>query len=145
MTVKEVYGLNSELLGAINQENGERITNGLMAGELSVVTKFKLNDLLGNIAKFVESVDKLRNDLVDKYGDTEKGSDNKFLNFFIKNEDGSLSENPKVKKFGEEMDKLYVQEVEFECMDISILDLDFKTTEVYPVMFKVIEKLSATE
>lgn len=145
LKISEVYQLNQELLGIQNQETGERVSNGILSAELSLVTKFKLTDLVSNISKYVESVDNLRNGLVEQYGELNQETGQKVLSFFIKDKDGNEIFNPSMEKFNKEMEDLYVQEVEVDVFDIRIEDLDFKTNEIYPIMFDVIKKLSALE
>lgn len=145
ITISEIYVLNQELLGVINQSTGEKLTNGLMSAELSMVTKFKLNSLLNEISSHVKSVDTVRNEIIDKYGEIDSQTGQKVVEYYKKNEDGSYDITEVGKILDEQMAKLYEQDVEIDVMDLTISDIDFKTTEVYPVMFSLIEKLSKKE
>lgn len=143
LTLLEIYQLDSELSGQVNRQNGERVTQGLLGQSLNLKLKFWLNKLKTISAETVESVDKLRNEYITKYGEKdEKGNTSLPLYVVEKNEAGEdvQKSNPKFEEFNVEFDKLLKEEKDVELYAFDIDQFEkLETEEVYPVFFKLIE------
>ena len=78
LKLSEVYGLNAELKGLSNQQTGEIIQKGILDENLSIKTKYSLSKVSTQLVKEIESVEKLREEIIKKYGDVDKDN-----NYFI--------------------------------------------------------------
>jgi len=54
LKLSEVYGLNAELKGIINQQTGEIIQKGILDENLSIKTKYSLSKVSTQLVKEVE-------------------------------------------------------------------------------------------
>lgn len=156
LTLGEIYALESELAGAVNQQTGEKTLKGLLAQQISLLQKYWLTDLAEDLAKHKKNVDGLRNELIKEYGETiENGGMSISLSIDKLDEEGNpvLGEdgkaikvlNPKFQTFNEEMEKLFAETKEIEHYPFKLEDFDFKTDEVYAVFFKLLKPKKETE
>jgi hypothetical protein len=81
----------------------------LLTGEMVLLTRFKLTDLLSTVEKKLENVDKLRDELIKKYGAEDK-TQGFTLSPMRKNENGEDVPNEKFKEFLEEFEPILNQE-----------------------------------
>ena len=74
LTVKlfEIYSLQSELNGLINQQNGEKVKTGILDEEISLVAKYWINQLNDVITAEVKTLDTQREELIKKYGTADE-------------------------------------------------------------------------
>ncbi len=68
----EFYNLDSELNGVINQQNGEKISSGLLAEKLKLTTKYWLTELSKKVAAEKAVVETLKEELIKKHGETDE-------------------------------------------------------------------------
>ena len=73
LKLQEFYSLESELNGLINNQTGETVTKGLLGEKIRLTTKYWLHDLLKKVSTEKESVEKLKEELIKKYGKEENG------------------------------------------------------------------------
>lgn len=150
LTIGEIYSLEAEINGAVNQQTGEKISKGILANPLSMIHRYWLTDLAERIAAHKKTVDKLREELIVKLGETdEKGGYNLPMAVDKKDADGNvvLNEqgqavkelNPAFLEFNDEMNKLFAETKEVEHYPFTIDAFDFKTDESYPVLFKLLK------
>lgn len=124
----EVLQLHQELVG--NEQ-----VQGLLGLPMTMLAKFRLGKLVGELAKEVEAYQKINEELIKKYGEEKDGS------FMIFNyiEDEKTKEkvlNPNLEKYVEEINPILQEEKEVEIPEIKIGD--FQNTKVegyYPVFF----------
>jgi len=144
LKLSEVYGLNAELKGIINQQTGEIIQKGILDENLSIKTKYSLSKVSTQLVKEIESVEKLREEIIKKYGDVDK--DNKYfipqrINEVIDEETKqvvSFDINPKFIQFQTEFESLLQEEVEIDYTPILLDQIDIKS-EINPsILFKLI-------
>ena len=148
----ELLNLEAELTGAINNQTGEKIIEGLLNQKLPVVTKYHLNILLSNLSAEKKTIDALRDELIKKYG-TEDKNGNIGISMVI--ETGEINDkgepikdiNPAYIEFNDEYGELLNQEREIQLPQIKLSDLDkIETKDNYVLVFRyLIEKPSIEE
>jgi hypothetical protein len=156
LTLGDIYTLESELAGAVNQQTGEKTLKGLLSQQISLLQKYWLTDLAEDLAKHKKNVDGIRNDLIKKYGEPiENGGLSIQMSIDKVDEEGNpvLNEegkpvkvlNPQFQLFNEEMEKLFAETKEVEHYPFKIEDFDFKTDESYSVFFKLMKPKKEAE
>jgi len=145
LTVKlfEIYSLQSELSGLINQQTGEKIKNGILDEEIGLVAKYWINQLNDIVTAEVKTLDSQREELIKKYGsEDEQGGVS--LQMVIKEMDKDGKEiskiNPNFAEFNTEFNELLGQEKELSYHPIKLESLkDVKSNNNYPTFFKFVE------
>ena len=145
LTVKlfEIYSLQSELNGLINQQNGEKVKTGILDEEISLVAKYWINQLNDVITAEVKTLDTQREELIKKYGTAdEQGGVS--LQMVIKEMDKDGKEvskmNPNFAEFNKEFNELLSQEKELSYHPIKLETLsEVKSGNNYPTFFKFVE------
>ena len=138
LSVMEMVGLEAELNGLVNQENGEVIAKGLLGEKLDLVTKYRLKKLSDALAAEKKIIDELRGELIKKFG--EEGENGAFSIPMYSDEEKKV-ENPNYIEFKSQYDALMVDEKEFDYTPLSIKDLkDIKTDERYDLVFRLIKE-----
>lgn len=156
LTLGEIYALEAELSGFVNQQTGEKSVKGLLAQSISLLQKYWLTDLAEDLAKHKKNVDNLRNELIQKHGEaTENGGMSISVSVDKLDEEGNpvLGEdgkaikvlNPKFQEFNQEMENLFAETKEIEHYPFKIEDFDFKTDETYAVFFKLLKPKKEAE
>lgn len=150
LTIGEIYLLESEINGVVDQQTGEKQTKGVLGHALSMVHRYWLTDLSEKLAGHKKTVDKLREELITKLGEADdKGGYTLPMTFPVLDENGQpvLDENKKEKRefnpkfieFNDEMNKLFAETKEIEHYPFTIAAFDFKTDETYTVLFKLLK------
>ena len=145
LTVKlfEIYSLQSELNGLINQQNGEKVKTGILDEDISLVAKYWINQLNDVITAEVKTLDTQREELIKKYGTAdEQGGVS--LQMVIKEMDKDGKEvskmNPNFAEFNKEFNELLSQEKELSYHPIKLETLTSVTSgNNYPTFFKFVE------
>ena len=139
----EIYSLQSELNGLINQQNGEKVKTGILDEEISLVAKYWINQLNDVITAEVKTLDTQREELIKKYGTAdEQGGVS--LQMVIKEMDKDGKEvskmNPNFAEFNKEFNELLSQEKELSYHPIKLETLTSVTSgNNYPTFFKFVE------
>jgi len=60
----EIYSLQSELNGLINQQSGEKVKNGILDEEIGLVAKYWINQLNDVVSAEVKTLDTQREELI---------------------------------------------------------------------------------
>lgn len=144
----EFLNLEAEINGLINQQTGETISKGLLGEKLNMITKYWITDLNKRLTSEKESINKLRDELIMKYGSTDEQGGYQ-LSPSIKKEDGVDEDgNPKYKtepnpdffEFQKEYNDLLNQERELEYKPFKIEDFAQVETEGnYQTFFQLIK------
>ena len=138
LSVMEMVGLEAELNGLVNQQNGETIAKGLLGEKLNLVTKYRLKKLSEDLAAEKKIIDDLRNDLIKKFGE-EDGNGMLSIPMFIGEE--QKEENPNFAEFRTQYESLLADEKEFDYTPLSIDELkDVSTDERYDLVFRLIKE-----
>ena len=145
LKLAEFYQLEAELNGVTNQQTGEVVSKGLLSERVKLTTKYWLADLAKRIASEKESIDKLREELVKKYGVEENGSVSIpiYINEVIDDETKELVSrevNPNFVSFQNDFNSLLQEERELEYHPFKLEEFENVETEgVYVTFFKLIE------
>jgi len=145
LKLREFYSLEAELNGLVNQETKEVITKGLLNEKIKLTTKYWLSDLNKKILAEKEAVEKLREELIKKHGDTDETGNvgiSKYINI-VKNEAGQIVDgelSPKFIEFENEFLTLLEEERELEHHAFKLEEFDnVETDGNYPTLFKLIK------
>lgn len=142
----DILQLESEINGFVNQETGEKIYEGFIKQNLSIILKYELTELADTLANERKKVEGLRNDLIKKFGEDD-GKGGLIVKMFdeSKDEEGNVTTrkfNENYLKFDEEYSKLLNAEIEIEHPEITKEDLKEagKSNDSYKVLFRLIKK-----
>lgn len=140
----EFYNLEAELSGTVNQQTGDIISKGLLNEKIKLTTKYWLTDLLKRATDEKQSVEKIKEDLIKKYGkESEEGVSIPMYIDIEKNEQGeviSRKANPDFINFQNEFNTLLQEERELEYKPLSLLDFEsIESNSNYPTLFKLIK------
>ncbi len=141
----DVLQLGHELNGLTNPETGERIYEGFLNQNLSIILKYELTDLGEFLIKERKKIEGLRDELIKKHGTEINGNVAVKMYLEEKDDEGNVVGNvinPKYLEFDNEYNLLLNQEIEIEYPEISKEDLKDagKTKDQYRVLFKLIKK-----
>ena len=138
LSITEIVGLEAELNGLVNQENGEVIAKGLFGEKLDLVVKYRLKKLSDALAAEKKIIDDLRQELIKKFGKEEE--EGKFSIPMWVDEEQKV-EHPDFTEFKKQYDALLLEEKEFEYNPLSLKDIkDIKSDERYDLVFRLIKE-----
>ena len=155
LKLADVLNLEAEINGFTNPQTNEKIINGLLNEKLSLVAKYWLNDLSKKANEIKVDVDKLRDELIKKYGEDD-GTGNVGIVYSVDafNEDGTpmtqLNEagesvqlkrvNPKFIEFQSEYEILLQEEREVEHYEFTLAQFEsVETADNIKVFFTLIK------
>ena len=72
LSLQEIYKLDTELNGFVNQATGEMLSFGLLREKLNLPTKYWLTDLVKRTSLEKSIIDNLKLELIKKYGSKDK-------------------------------------------------------------------------
>jgi len=145
LKLSEFYQLEAELNGLSNQQTGEVISKGLLSEKIKLTTKYWLHDLNKKVAAEKESVEKLKEELIKKYGKEENGAISipLYINEVIDEETKEVVSrelNPDFVKFQNDFNALLSEERELEYRTFKLEEFDGVETEgVYNTFFKLVK------
>jgi len=145
LKLQEFYQLEAELNGVTNQQTGEVVAKGLLSERVKLTTKYWLADLAKKVATEKESIDKLREELVKKYGVEENGSISIpiYINEVIDDETKevvSREVNPNFVSFQNDFNSLLQEERELEYHPFKLEEFEnVETDGVYVTFFKLVQ------
>jgi len=140
----EFYNLDSELNGVVNQQTGEKVSNGLLAEKLKLTTKYWLTELAKKVAAEKNAVESLKEELIKKHGEADENGNIGIQMYtdVVKDEDGNIVEgkpNPKFIEFQNEFNTLLQEEKELEYKPVNLNELESIETEGnYSTFFKLV-------
>jgi hypothetical protein len=146
LTLHEIYKLDTELNGFVDQATGETISLGLLSEDLHLPTKYWLNDLAKKTSSEKSIIDQFKEDLVIKHGSQDENG-NISLNMWInekKDESGNIINpaelNPLFIQFQEEFNTLLQEVKEIEHHEFKLNEFnDVKNRDNYTVFYKLIQ------
>jgi len=145
LKLQEFYSLESELNGLINNQTGETVTKGLLGEKIKLITKYWLHDLLKKVSAEKESVEKLREELIKKYGTEKEGAVSIpiYINEVIDNDTKEIISreiNPSFVLFQNDFNSLLQEERELEYHPFKLEEFEnVETDGVYVTFFKLIK------
>jgi hypothetical protein len=136
LKLHEFYQLEAELNGVTNTKTGEVVAKGLLNEKIKLTTKYWLNDLLKRVSAEKESVEKLKEELIKKYGTTDKEG-NISIPMYVK--DNVNETNPEFTKFQNDFNLILNEDCELEYKSFKLEDFDnVETDNNYNIFFKLI-------
>jgi len=145
LKLSEFYQLEAELNGLTNQQTGEVISKGLLSEKIKLTTKYWLHDLNKKVAAEKESVEKLKEELIKKYGKEENGAISipLYINEVIDEDTKEVVSrelNPDFVKFQNDFNALLSEERELEYHAFKLEEFEGVETEgVYNTFFKLVK------
>jgi hypothetical protein len=137
LSLREIYKLDSELNGFINQETGEILSLGLLSENLSLPTKYWLTDLAKKTSIEKLIIDQLKENLIVKYGSQDKNGNFEIL---VWTDDTKTNFNSSYIQFQEEFNSLLQEVKEIEYHEFKLEEFkDVKTSDNYIVFYKLIQ------
>jgi uncharacterized protein (UPF0216 family) len=140
----EFYNLESELNGLVNQQNGEKISAGLLSEKLKLTTKYWLTELAKKVAAEKTTVETLKEELIKKHGETDETGNISIPMYIdiVKDEDDKIIDgknNPKFIEFQTEFNALLQEEKELEYKPVLLSELEnIESDGNYPTFFKLV-------
>jgi hypothetical protein len=137
LTLQEIYKLDTELNGFVNQETGEILSLGLLSENLSLPTKYWLTNLAKRTSSEKSIINQLKEDLIVKYGTKDKND-----NFEIPvwTDETKTNFNPLYIQFQEEFNGLLQEVKEIEYHEFKLEEFnDVKTSDNYIIFYKLIQ------
>jgi hypothetical protein len=140
----EFYNLDSELNGVVNQQTGEKVSEGLLSEKLKLTTKYWLTELSKKVLAEKTSVESLKEELIKKHGEADENGNIGIQMYIdvVKDEDGNIIEgkpNPKFIKFQNDFNTLLQEEKELEYKPVNLSELEnIESDGNYPTFFKLV-------
>jgi hypothetical protein len=145
LKLSEFYQLDAELNGQVNQQNGEKVSKGLLNEKIKLTTKYWLTDLAKKVAAEKEAIEKARTELIQKFGEADQ-TGNISIPLYVNeqvNEEGQVVSreiNPKFVEFQNEFNTLLEEERELEHKGFKLEELEnVESDENYQIFFKLIK------
>jgi hypothetical protein len=146
LKLHEFYALEAELNGVTNRQTGEVLAKGLLNEKIKLTTKYWLHDLSKRVSTEKESVEKLKEELIKKYGTTnEEGNVSipMYINEVIDDETKEIVSrdiNPDFVKFQNDFNGLLEEDRELEYKGFKLEEFDnVETDGNYSTFFKLIK------
>lgn len=135
LTLGQVLELDAELNGYINQQTEEKVLDGFLKQNISMLVRYRMSALVNNVAAEKATIDKMRDELVTKHGDqTEAG-----YNVVLRLESGEI--NPKFLDFQREYSEILTETTEIEYKPLAPKDIEeVITTDNYNILLKLIQE-----
>ena len=146
LKLHEFYALEAELNGVSNRQTGEVLAKGLLNEKIKLTTKYWLHDLTKKVAAEKESVEKLKEELIKKYGTTDEDGNVSipmYINEMIDEETKEIVSrdvNPDFVKFQNDFNGLLEEGRELEYKGFKLEEFDnVETDGNYSTFFKLIK------
>jgi hypothetical protein len=146
LKLHEFYALEAELNGVSNRQTGEVLAKGLLNEKIKLTTKYWLHDLTKKVAAEKESVEKLKEELIKKYGTTDEDGNVSipmYINEMIDEETKEIVSrdiNPDFVKFQNDFNLLLEESRELEYKGFKLEEFDnVETDGNYSTFFKLVK------
>lgn len=134
LTISEAINLLYELEGVKDQNTGDVLFKGFCDQKISLKEKYWLSKVVDFLKKEQERVEKMKNELIKKYGVEQDGTVT--IPMFI-----DEKENPNYANFIEEYQELLNEEIEIKYRPIPLSSLEnINTEEKYEILFKLVSE-----
>jgi len=139
LSLGEILTLEAELNGLSNPSTGEVIIEGFLKEKLCLGDKYWLEKLSAKLLTEKKLVDKLRNELIEKFGEKNEDGQYAILPFIDTKEEGVQEQNPKFAEFQKEFSELLAQEKEIEYRPLPFDSLNkIESETAYSMIFKIV-------
>jgi polyhydroxyalkanoate synthesis regulator phasin len=108
---------------------GNEQVQGLLGLSMTMLAKFRLGKLVGELTKEVEAYQKINEELIKKYGEEKDGSF-VIMNFVEDSKTGEKTLNPNLEKYAEEINPILQEERELETLEADIQVLEKELTKL---------------
>jgi N-methylhydantoinase B/oxoprolinase/acetone carboxylase alpha subunit len=146
LKLHEFYALEAELNGVTNRQTGEILAKGLLNEKIKLTTKYWLHDLTKKVAAEKESVEKLKEELIKKYGTADEEGNVSipmYINEVIDDETKEIVSRditPDFVKFQNDFNGLLEEDRELEYKGFKLEEFDIVETDGnYITFFKLIK------
>ena len=145
LKLHEFYALEAELNGVVNNQTGEVLSKGLLTEKIKLSTKYWLSDLAKKVTTEKESVEKLKEELIKKHGETDETGNISIPMYInvVTNEEGEITSrevNPKFVEFQNDFNTLLKESREIEHKEFKLDDFENVESEgVYVTFFKLVK------
>jgi N-methylhydantoinase B/oxoprolinase/acetone carboxylase alpha subunit len=146
LKLHEFYALEAELNGVTNRQTGEVLAKGLLNEKIKLTTKYWLHDLTKKVAAEKESVEKLKEELIKKYGTADEEGNVSipmYINEVIDEETKEIVSrdiNPDFVKFQNDFNGLLEEDRELEYKGFKLEEFDnVETDGNYNTFFKLVK------
>jgi len=139
LKLAEFLSLAIELYG--NAQNPESEYKGILNEKMSLTTRYWLNHIGKQAAEEKTAIDKLRDELVGKYGEATEDGNIQLMAYVEEEVDGQKIQkmNPKFIEFQNEFGALLDQEKEFSYKPLTLSDVEsIETAGNCPVFLKLL-------
>jgi hypothetical protein len=137
LTLQEIYKLDIELNGFVNQATGEMLSFGLLCEKLNLPTKYWLTDLAKKTSSEKLVINQLKEDLIAKYGTKDK--DNIF-EIEVWTDETKTEFNPSYIQYQQEFNTLLQEVIEIEYHEFKLDDFkNIETSDNYTIFYKLIQ------
>ena len=145
LKLHEFYQLEAELNGVTNTQTGEVLAKGLLSEKIKLTTKYWLSDLVKKVSAEKESVEKLKEELIKKYGTTDEDGNVSIPMYTNEVVDEDTKEvvsrdvNPDFVKFQNDFNSLLSEDRDLEYKGFKLEEFDnVETDGNYSAFFKLI-------
>ena len=136
LSLGEIINLEAEINGVSNQQTGEVLLKGLLAENINLVIKYRLTKLAESLASDKKTLDGMRGELVQKYGESD-GKGNISVEPHL--DKAKTQINPKFEEFAKEYNALLAEQKEIDFPTITLEDIkDVKSEGFYGTFLKLI-------
>ncbi len=145
LKLHEFYSLEVDLNGLTNQQTGEVVAKGLLSEKIKLTTKYWLSDLNKKATAEKEAVEKLKEELIKKHGETDETGNISIPMYInvVTNEEGEIVSrevNPKFVEFQNDFNTLLQEERELEYHSFKLEEFEnVETDGNYSTFFKLIK------
>jgi len=144
LSLGEIINLEAEINGVSNQQTGQVLLKGLLGENINLVIKYRLTKLAESLTSDKKTLDGLRSELVQKYGESD-GKGNISVEPHL--DKAKTQINPKFESFANEYNTLLAEQKEIDFPTITLDDIkDIKGEAFYGVFLSLItEKIEVVE
>ncbi len=146
LEIGEILQLESEINGFTNQQTGEKIYEGFLKQNLSIILKYELTELSEELSKERKRIETVRDELIQKLGEADENG-GIIVRMFddVKDEEGNVVGKKYTEnyiEFDNQYGELMKSTKEISHPEITKEDLKKAgdTKDDYKILFKLIKK-----
>ena len=146
LEIGEILQLESEINGFTNQQTGEKVYEGFLKQNLSIILKYELTELSEELSKERKRIETVRDELIQKLGEADENGGIIVRMFVdVKDEEGNVVGKKYTEnyiEFDNQYGELMKSTKEISHPEITKEDLKKAgdTKDDYKILFKLIKK-----